>query len=518
MRIAITGGTGFVGGHLAKALAQQGHDVVVLSRGVDARPWAQEVLALPGITFVRVGTDDEEGLVRAFEGCEAVAHCAGINREIGSQTYQAAHVRGAANVVHAAEAAGVQRLAFTSFLRARPDCGSPYHESKWAAEEIVRAASCDWTVLKPGMMFGRGDHMLDHLSHALCSFPFFLGIGSRRVRPLAVEDAVEVLVAALVDGRLRRQTIGIVGPTEIGFDDAARLVARVLGKRRAFVTVPLGFHHLVARAAEATMTVPLISLAQVRMLQEEVIEPTNAPDRLPDDLTPATPFSEPEIRAGLPQRGPFRIDDLRWFNGRRHRRPDDGADASSAVLVFDGDCGFCTSAARWAESRFRHGERAKPWQLLGDQVLESFGLSVDDVERAAWWVDGGGRREGGHRAAGRALEAGGGWRRVVGWFVLTPPTSFIAAAVYRLVVRWRYRLPGGTPACRLPSNDPEGPDRHGRPAPRALPPISGGDEGLRDDDDALAANAGGGPRGLDLPQRDGSSRDAERAGTDLFDQ
>ena len=151
-RVAITGGTGFVGGHLAKALAEQGHEVVVLARGVDNRPWAREVLELPGVSFRRVATDDREMLKEAFRGCDAVAHCAGINREVGSQTYEKVHVEGTANVVRAVEAVGVKRLTLISFLRARPNCGSGYHESKWDAEELVRGSSCGWTVLKPGMI------------------------------------------------------------------------------------------------------------------------------------------------------------------------------------------------------------------------------------------------------------------------------------------------------------------------------------------------------------------------------
>ena len=320
MRIAITGGTGFVGGHLAEALAAAGHEAVVLARGVDRRPWAHEVLQLPGVSFIQVGLGDEAGLTRAFEGCDGVAHCAGINREIGAQTYELIHVQGTSNVVRAAQEAAVPRLAFLSFLRARPECGSAYHESKWAAEELVRASTCDWTVLKPGMMFGRGDHMLDHLSHALFTFPIFLGIGRRRVRPLAVGDLVEVLLAALVEGRLGRHTVGLVGPTELGFDDAARLVARLLGTRRPFVRMPIAFHYLLAGAVERLMTVPLISLAQVRILEEEVVEAANAPDILPDDLTPRTPFDKEAIRSGLPDTGPFRLEDLRWCSSVGSRR------------------------------------------------------------------------------------------------------------------------------------------------------------------------------------------------------
>jgi predicted DCC family thiol-disulfide oxidoreductase YuxK len=292
------------------------------------------------------------------------------------------------------------------------------------------------------MMFGRGDHMLDHLSHALYTFPVFLGIGARRVRPLAVGDAVDVLMAALVEGRLAEQTVGLVGPTEIGFDDAARLVAGVIGKQRLFVRMPLVFHQLLARVAERSMTVPLIAVAQVQILKEEVVEPIRAPDFLPDDLSPSTAFDEESIRAGLPEPGPFGLADLRWFSPRDR-------DGQSSVLVYDGDCGFCTTAARWVSRKFRHGERAEPWQILGESFLEEHGLSFDDVQDAAWWVDTRGLRERGHRAIGRALQSGGGLRGVLGWFVLTPPTSWLSACVYQLVVRWRYRLPGGTPACRV---------------------------------------------------------------------
>jgi uncharacterized protein YbjT (DUF2867 family)/ligand-binding SRPBCC domain-containing protein len=299
MRVAVTGGTGFVGGHLALALSAAGHEVVVVARGEDERPWAREVLASPGLRPVVAGLDSTAALHRAFEGCDAVAHCAGINREAGAQTYDAVHVRGTAAVIGAAEAAGVRRLALVSFLRARPACGSGYHESKWAAEELVRSCGLEWTVLKPGMMFGRGDHMLDHLSRVLSQVPVYVGVGPRRVRPLAVEDAVRVLEAGL-SGCLPGATVGLVGPTEIGFDDAARLVAKVVGSRARFVRAPLGFHRILARVAETSMTVPLISGAQVRMLAEEMTEPVLAPDPLPSGLLPTIPFDEESIRAGLP--------------------------------------------------------------------------------------------------------------------------------------------------------------------------------------------------------------------------
>jgi uncharacterized protein (UPF0548 family)/predicted DCC family thiol-disulfide oxidoreductase YuxK len=128
--------------------------------------------------------------------------------------------------------------------------------------------------------------------------------------------------------------------------------------------------------------------------------------------------------------------------------------STGAVLIFDGDCGFCTTVARWGARRFHEGERAEASQFLDDDFLARHGLDRDDVRDAAWWVDDRGSRARGHRAMGEALVAGGGAWRLLGRLALTPPTSWLAAAVYRLVVRWRYRLPGGTPACRVGAAPP----------------------------------------------------------------
>ena len=195
MKVAITGGTGFVGRHLARALLADRHDVVVIARGVDRRDPSS---LGAGVTFVAASTDEADSLVRAFAGCDAVAHFAGINREIGSQTYERMHVRGTRAVVDAARAAGVPKIVYLSFLRARPECGSAYHESKWAAEEIVRASGLDYTILKSGVIYGRGDHLLDHVSRALYTFPFFPLVGLRptRLRPVFVGDVVRFAEAA----------------------------------------------------------------------------------------------------------------------------------------------------------------------------------------------------------------------------------------------------------------------------------------------------------------------------------
>ena len=302
MRVAITGGSGFVGGHLAARLRAEGSEVVAIGRGVR-----------PANDLVAAAVDDVEALMRAFAGCDAVAHCAGINREIGSQTYARVHVAGTRAVVEAAKRAGVRKMVFMSFLRARPDCGSLYHESKWASEEIIRGSGLDYTILKAGMTYGRGDHMLDHLSHALHTFPLFLTVGFREkpVRPLAIDDLVEVLRAALLDGRLSRQTVAITGAEEMTLSEAVRRVARVINARPLMLPAPVWTHALLAHVWEWTMKVPLAAIAQVRILSEGVVEPAPFADALPADLEPRRRFTDEQIRAGLPAPGRFGLADLR---------------------------------------------------------------------------------------------------------------------------------------------------------------------------------------------------------------
>ncbi len=311
MRIAITGGTGFVGGHVAKRLLQDGHDVVLIARG--NRPTDFIVHPNTRATFVSSDLSEAGPLTRDFAGCEAVMHCAGINREIGAQTYQKVHIDATRNVIEAAQKAGVRKIVFMSFLRARPHCGSAYHESKWAAEEMIRSCGLDYSILKSGMVYGRGDHMLDHLSHAFFTFPVLATVGFRqkRIRPVAIEDLVDIAAAALVEGKLPRSTAPVVGAEELLLSEAARRVAKVLGRRILIFPAPVALHYLLARLYEWTMKVPLVARAQVRILAEGVVQASPPCPSLPADLTPKRPFTEQQILDGLPKRGPFGLRDLR---------------------------------------------------------------------------------------------------------------------------------------------------------------------------------------------------------------
>jgi predicted DCC family thiol-disulfide oxidoreductase YuxK len=119
------------------------------------------------------------------------------------------------------------------------------------------------------------------------------------------------------------------------------------------------------------------------------------------------------------------------------------------MLIFDGDCGFCTSSAEWISRGWSPGFEAVAWQHLGTDRLKSLGLTIRDTEGAAWWVDDTGGLFRGHRAIAKGLHSCRGWKGTLGAALDLPPLSWFSAAIYPVVARYRYRLPGGTAACRV---------------------------------------------------------------------
>ncbi len=324
MNIAMTGGSGFVGRHIARALAADHHHLALIARGFDRG--LSLLISLPGTKFYPMNLDSPRFLAQAFAGCNAVVHCAGINRERGEQTYQRVHIEGTRHVIEAAREAGVSRIVLFSFLRARPGCGSAYHESKWAAEEIVRHSGLDFTVLKCGVIYGRGDHMLDHLSRGFHTFPVFgfVGFKDKPIRPNAVEDVARIVKACVVEGSLSGKTVALVGPEQLTLRAAVRRVARVAGKHPIMFPLPVWLHYRFAYCLERTMPMPMVWVAQVRMLSEGLAEPSPPCDPMPPELAPRIGFTDEQIRAGLPAPGGYGLQDLGCCNplrGAARERP-----------------------------------------------------------------------------------------------------------------------------------------------------------------------------------------------------
>ena len=159
MKVLVTGGTGVIGDSVVQALHARDHTVRVLTRnaGRDQRWWPSGVDGWAG------DVSDERTIRGSAAGCDVVIHIAGIAaEEPPDRTFQRVNIEGTRYVVLEAERSGVRKLIYVSSLGA--DRGqSAYHRSKLVAEDVVRAFTRDWVVLRPGAVYGPGDdHVLNH--------------------------------------------------------------------------------------------------------------------------------------------------------------------------------------------------------------------------------------------------------------------------------------------------------------------------------------------------------------------
>lgn len=116
------------------------------------------------------------------------------------------------------------------------------------------------------------------------------------------------------------------------------------------------------------------------------------------------------------------------------------------VLLFDGDCAFCTTCATWMQRHIRRLDSAVPYQFA---ELDALGVTAADCERALQWVGTDGTVLSAHLAVAQVLVgAGRGWA-VIGHAIRLPGIRWISGLVYRWVARNRHRLPGGMPACAV---------------------------------------------------------------------
>ncbi|TFV51720.1 DCC1-like thiol-disulfide oxidoreductase family protein [Blastococcus sp. TF02A_35] len=122
------------------------------------------------------------------------------------------------------------------------------------------------------------------------------------------------------------------------------------------------------------------------------------------------------------------------------------------ALVFDGDCAFCSRSAGLARRMLPADADVVPWQQVD---LASAGVTAERAQREVLWVDRHGTVTGGAAAVALALRAAGGPWALLGFLLWLPPARWLAPSVYRLVAANRYRLPGGTAACRVPSAPPQ---------------------------------------------------------------
>lgn len=268
MKIFISGGTGFVGGHLCRELLSRGHQLRLLVHGRSGEEGS-------GIELVSGDVSSAADCAAAAKGCDAVINLVGIIREFPGRgiTFSRLHVEATGNMLAAARDNGIRRYLQMSALGSRPGAVSGYHRSKYAAEELVVAAGLDHTIFRPSLIFGPKDafvNMLAGFIRRLAMVPV-IGDGSYRLQPIAADDVARCFALALEKPETIGKSYTICGADRCTYLELIDIIARALGKRSVIkVKNPLLLMRLITPLLEGFPLYPLTS-DQITMLLEESI-------------------------------------------------------------------------------------------------------------------------------------------------------------------------------------------------------------------------------------------------------
>jgi len=267
MKIFISGGTGFVGGHVIRELLNKGHELRLL---VHRRNPAVE-----GIEQVEGDVTKLESFEASLQGCQAVVNLVGIIREFPSKsvTFEKLHVQATSNMLAATQRAGIKRYVHMSALGTRPDARSNYHISKYRAEELVRASPLDWTIFRPSLVFGPKDGFVNMLAAQLRHAPIMpiIGKGLYRLQPIHADDVARCFALSLEMPETIGQCFELCGNDRLRYVDLLDAIASAMGKSPPIKPhAPLGLMKLVIPVMQHIPQFPITS-DQLQMLLEESI-------------------------------------------------------------------------------------------------------------------------------------------------------------------------------------------------------------------------------------------------------
>lgn len=261
-RIFLTGGTGFVGTEIQRAL--NGRPLTVLVRPGVSGP------RNPAATYVNGDITDPDSLSGSMDGCSTVIHLVAIIEETGNATFDRVIRQGTENVVSEAKRAGVQQIILMSALGARDDPAYPYLLAKYRAEEIVETSGIPWTVFRPSIIFGPGDGFMNRLATLVRSYPVvpIAGNGKSLFQPVHVSEVAASFAWAVGHPESIGRTFELGGPDILTYDEIIDVIQQQLGTRRKTIHLPIGLVRNVVRLSSPLPEKlhPPVTLDQLRML------------------------------------------------------------------------------------------------------------------------------------------------------------------------------------------------------------------------------------------------------------
>ena len=276
MKVAIIGGTGFVGSYLTDAIRAAGHEPSLLVRAGSE----SKVSTSAQPTIISGDIASPEALRSTLQGCDAVIYNVGILREFPSRgiTFEGAQYRGLVRTVEAAQECGVRRLLLMSANGVKRP-GTPYQETKRQAEEHALDSGLDVTVLRPSVIFGDPKGKMefatqlyrDMVRPPIPAVAFFSGRSPEKgavvMSPVHIDDVASAFVAALHNDETIGRTYCLGGPEVLTWTQMLRRIGEATGRRKWILPMPIYLMRIGATLFDWLPFFP-VTRGQLTMLEE----------------------------------------------------------------------------------------------------------------------------------------------------------------------------------------------------------------------------------------------------------
>ena len=266
-RVVVFGGTGFLGTSIVRSLARAGVAVRIAAR----RPQRPQLEApIADIELVRADVRDRGSVADALETSTAAINAVGLYRESANETFFDVHVEGAQNVAQEAHRAGLDALVHVSGIGADPGSRSPYVRARGEGEHRVAEAFEATTIVRPSVLFGPGDALLNLIDQVTRICPVFalFGRGETQLQPVCVDDVADAIRIGLGNTAARGRICELGGPSVYRYREIVEAVLEHRGRKRLLVPIPFALWRVLARLLSPLPRTPL-TLDQVILMQED---------------------------------------------------------------------------------------------------------------------------------------------------------------------------------------------------------------------------------------------------------
>jgi uncharacterized protein YbjT (DUF2867 family) len=270
-KIVVTGAFSYTGKYITRHLLEKGAQVVTLTSHPDRPdPFGGRVKAFP------LDFEQESRLVSVMTGAEVLVNTYWVRFDRGPVTQPGA-VENTRTLVRAARAAGVRRIVHISVTNPSLDSHLPYFYGKAANEQSVMDSGLSYSILRPTLIFGQEDILINNIAWVLRRFPFFpqMGDGRYKLQPVFVDDLAGVACQSVFEQA--NSVLDVIGPETFTFDELVRLIGQKLGCPRPILHFPPGLALQAARLLSLFLGDVLLTKEEVQGLMAGLLVSSDPP-------------------------------------------------------------------------------------------------------------------------------------------------------------------------------------------------------------------------------------------------